>query len=121
MLIKTLQQAKRLTKIVIGFTILLAGIVMLVTPGPGWLAIGFGLFLLAEFAWARRLLNHLKEQGGRIRDAVFYSNGPAKPPRFVWARRLLDYLKELGARIRDAVYSSGNSKNPPDPPAASPK
>lgn len=77
MWLKTLQQAKRLIKVVVGFTILLAGVVMLVTPGPGWVAIALGLAILAaEFVWARRLLDHLKEQGGKIRDAVFSSNGP---------------------------------------------
>jgi len=38
---------KRFFKIVIGFTLLLLGVVMLVTPGPGWVAIGLGLMLLA--------------------------------------------------------------------------
>jgi uncharacterized protein (TIGR02611 family) len=82
MWLKTLQQAKRLIKIVIGFTLLLAGTVMLVTPGPGWVAIFAGLALLAaaEIIWARRLLHHLKAQGGKLRDAVFSSNGPKNPP-----------------------------------------
>jgi hypothetical protein len=44
---------------------------MIVTPGPGWLTIILGLGLLAaEFVWARRLLDHMKEQGLRIRDTV---------------------------------------------------
>ncbi|MCL4522694.1 MAG: PGPGW domain-containing protein, partial [Acidobacteria bacterium] len=69
MLIKTLQQAKRVIKIVVGFTILLAGVVMLVTPGPGWVAIFGGLAILAaEFVWARRLLDHLKHHGGKLRE-----------------------------------------------------
>ena len=81
MWLKTLQQAKRLIKIVVGFTVLLAGAVMLVTPGPGWVVIALGLAILAaEFVWARRLLNHLKEQGVRIRDAVFSSGGAKNPP-----------------------------------------
>ena len=80
MLIKTLQQAKRLIKIVVGFTILLAGVVMLVTPGPGWVAIFAGLAILAaEFVWAKRLLDHLKAQGGRLRDAVFSNNSKKSP------------------------------------------
>jgi uncharacterized protein (TIGR02611 family) len=80
MLVKTLQQAKRLIKIVVGFTVLLAGIVMLVTPGPGWLAIFAGLAMLAaaEILWARRLLEHLKHRGGKIRDALFSSNNAKK-------------------------------------------
>jgi len=72
MWIKSVQQAKRVLKIVFGFTLLALGAVMILTPGPGWLTILLGLGVLAaEFVWARRLLNHLKEQGGRIRDAVF--------------------------------------------------
>lgn len=68
---RTVQQAKRFFKILIGFTLLLAGGVMLVTPGPGWITIALGLAVLAaEFVWARRLLERLKEQGVRLRDSV---------------------------------------------------
>jgi uncharacterized protein (TIGR02611 family) len=71
MLIKSFQQAKRLLKILFGFTLLALGVVMIVTPGPGWLTILLALGILAaEFVWARRLLNHLKEQGSRLRDVV---------------------------------------------------
>lgn len=72
MLIRSLQQAKRILKIVFGFTLLVIGIVMIVTPGPGWLTILLALGILAaEFVWARRLLDRLKEQGVRLRDTVF--------------------------------------------------
>jgi uncharacterized protein (TIGR02611 family) len=71
MLFKTLQQTKRFLKILFGFTLLALGVLMIVTPGPGWLTIILGLGLLAaEFVWARRLLDHMKEQGLRIRDTV---------------------------------------------------
>jgi uncharacterized protein (TIGR02611 family) len=74
MWVKSLQQAKRLLKIVFGFTLLAAGIIMIVTPGPGWLVILLALGVLAaEFVWAQRLLNRLKEQGNRIRKTVFRS------------------------------------------------
>ena len=74
MFLKTVLQVKRFFKIVIGFTLLLLGVVMLVTPGPGWVAIGLGLALLAaEFVWARRLLDRIKEQGVKIKDSVFPS------------------------------------------------
>jgi uncharacterized protein (TIGR02611 family) len=64
----SLQQAKRLVKIVFGFTLLVLGVIMLVTPGPGAVAIGFGLALLAaEFVWAQRLLNRLKAEGNRLK------------------------------------------------------
>jgi uncharacterized protein (TIGR02611 family) len=65
---ESLQAAKRLVKIVVGFTLLVVGTIMLLTPGPGLLTIGFGLALLAaEFVWARRLLNSLKTQGDRLK------------------------------------------------------
>ncbi|MBZ5496535.1 MAG: PGPGW domain-containing protein [Acidobacteriia bacterium] len=62
---------KRIAKIVIGFALLLAGLVMLVTPGPGWVTIAVGLALLStEFRWARHLLDRIKEKGIQLRDAV---------------------------------------------------
>ncbi|HKV04879.1 MAG TPA: PGPGW domain-containing protein [Candidatus Acidoferrales bacterium] len=72
MVIKTLQQAKRFLKILFGFTLLALGVVMLVTPGPGWLTIFLALGVLAaEFVWARRLLDRLKDHGERLRASVF--------------------------------------------------
>jgi uncharacterized protein (TIGR02611 family) len=42
---------------VFGFLVVLAGLAMLVLPGPGLLVIAIGLGILAlEFAWAERLL-----------------------------------------------------------------
>jgi uncharacterized protein (TIGR02611 family) len=70
-MIKTMQQAKRFLKILFGFTLLAIGVVMLVTPGPGWITIMLALGVLAaEYVWARRLLEKLKEQGLRLRDSI---------------------------------------------------
>jgi uncharacterized protein (TIGR02611 family) len=67
--------AKRYLKIATGFTLLSVGVILLVTPGPGWLTILFALSVLAaEFVWARRLLDHVKKQGGRLREAVLPSD-----------------------------------------------
>ena len=78
MWIRSLQQAKRFLRILFGFTLLALGVAMIVTPGPGWLTIVLGLGVLAaEFVWARRLLNHLKAQGERLRSTVFSRNGRA--------------------------------------------
>ncbi len=77
MLIKTLQQAKRVLKIVFGFTMLLTGVITLITPGPGWLIIGLALGVLAaEFVWARRLLERMKEQGVKVREFVLARQNP---------------------------------------------
>lgn len=71
MFFRSVDQVRRFFKILAGFTLLGAGAVMLVTPGPGWPVIFLGLTLLAaEFVWARRLMNHMKEQGTRIKDTV---------------------------------------------------
>ena len=71
MAISTLQQAKRVVKIVAGFTLLLVGIALLVLPGPGWVTIFLGLALLAaEFTWARRLLDRLKQTAGHVGEAA---------------------------------------------------
>ena len=68
---KTLQQAKRFLRILMGFTLLAIGVVLLVGPGPGWLVILLGLGLLAaEFVWARRLLDSMKEKAVRLRKFV---------------------------------------------------
>ncbi len=66
-----LHLTKRIVKMIFGFGLLLAGIIMLVTPGPGWAAIFGGLFILAsEFHWARRLLDYLKGRFRQLRDAA---------------------------------------------------
>jgi len=56
--VRTLPQAKRVTKIVIGFTLLLVGIVLIVLPGPATVVIPLSLAILAgEFVWAKKLLD----------------------------------------------------------------
>jgi uncharacterized protein (TIGR02611 family) len=72
MIVRTVEQVRRAFRIVAGFTLLLVGVVMIVTPGPGWLVIFLGLSLLAaEFIWARRLMERMKREGERVRDAVW--------------------------------------------------
>lgn len=48
---------------VLGGAIVLAGLVLVPAPGPGWLVVFSGLAVLAtEFAWARRLLTHARRR-----------------------------------------------------------
>jgi len=71
MILRTVEQVRRVFLILAGFTLLLAGVIMLVTPGPGMLVIFLGLGMLAaEFVWARRLMDRIKRQGIRLKDAV---------------------------------------------------
>lgn len=47
----------------VGITILLAGLVMLITPGPALAVIPIGLFILAlEFSWAESALERSLQQ-----------------------------------------------------------
>ena len=65
------KSAKRYLKIALGFTLLALGLLMILTPGPGWLTILLALSVLAaEYVWARRLLDRLKAQSDRLRSAV---------------------------------------------------
>ena len=58
----TYKAAKRIAIAVVGGTVVLLGIIMIVTPGPGLVGIAVGLAILAvEFAWARRWLKRLRE------------------------------------------------------------
>lgn len=71
MFFRTIDQVRRFFKILGGFTLLLIGGIMLLTPGPGWLVIFLGLTVLAaEFVWARRLMDRMKHQGNRLKDSV---------------------------------------------------
>jgi uncharacterized protein (TIGR02611 family) len=67
--VETLNQAKRVIVAVVGFTVLLAGVAMIILPGPAFIVIPLGLAILAtEFVWARNLLKKVKEKIGVTKD-----------------------------------------------------
>jgi uncharacterized protein (TIGR02611 family) len=71
MFFRSIDQVRRFSKIFGGFTLLAVGVVMIFTPAPGWPVILLGLTLLAaEFVWAKRLMDHMKNQGTRLKDTV---------------------------------------------------
>ena len=58
----TYKAARRIVVGVLGVTVLLIGVVMLVTPGPALVVIPIGLAILSiEFTWARAWLKRLRE------------------------------------------------------------
>lgn len=62
----------------IGSTFLILGLIMLVTPGPGWAIIFLGLIILAsEFAWVSRLI-------APVRVKILKAVSGRKRPRLVW-------------------------------------
>jgi uncharacterized protein (TIGR02611 family) len=73
----TYKLARRIVIFVVGVTVLVVGIIMLVTPGPALVVIPMGLAILGmEFAWARYWLHKLRRSisvnnlNGRLKRAV---------------------------------------------------
>lgn len=62
----TYATGRRIVITIVGVSVLLLGVVMIVTPGPAIVLIPFGLAILAiEFVWARRWLRKLREMISR--------------------------------------------------------
>jgi tellurite resistance protein TerC len=67
---RTLRQVKKLVVAVVGFTMLIAGIAMIVLPGPAFIFIPAVLAILAtEFLWAKKLLQKVKEKLRRDKES----------------------------------------------------
>ncbi len=79
------RSGKRIAVTVVGLLLLLAGLVMMVTPGPGILLILAGLAVLAtEYVWAERALSMAKDKARQARDiATGRTRGSSgtRPPR----------------------------------------
>lgn len=57
--------------VIAGFTVLLAGIAMLLLPGPALAVIPVGLAILSlEFAWAGRLLEKALEKAEKAKESA---------------------------------------------------
>jgi tellurite resistance protein TerC len=71
----TYKIARRIVITIVGSTILLLGIIMIVTPGPAFVFIPVGLAILGlEFAWARSWLR-------RLRESISSNNSNARAKR----------------------------------------
>jgi uncharacterized protein (TIGR02611 family) len=73
--------ARRWVRIIMGFTVILIGLVLAIPgiPGPGALIIFGGLAVLAtEYAWARRYLQKFKKGGEKLGAILF---GKKKTPQ----------------------------------------
>jgi tellurite resistance protein TerC len=80
----TLHQVRRLIILVIGGTIVLLGLVLLITPGPALLVIPIGLAILGrEFVWAKKMCDKLQETGNDLVEKVRRrpKNGTKNPPK----------------------------------------
>jgi uncharacterized protein (TIGR02611 family) len=74
------RNGKRIGITIAGFAVMIAGVVLLVLPGPGWLLIFAGLAILStEYLWARRLLSTAKDKADQAKNAVLQrKNGRAE-------------------------------------------
>jgi tellurite resistance protein TerC len=62
MIAKTYKMARRITVLVVGFSVLAIGIALIVLPGPAFVVIPIGLAILSvEFAWARLWLRKIRQ------------------------------------------------------------
>jgi hypothetical protein len=62
-------QTKRVARLTAGFGLIIVGSVLMIpgVPGPGFIPFLIGLSLLAaEFAWARRLRDRLKQAAEKV-------------------------------------------------------
>ena len=68
---RSLDTAWRMLVFTLGLTLVVAGVMMLVIPGPGWATVILGLVVLAsEFTWASRVLDPVKEAAHRASEAA---------------------------------------------------
>jgi uncharacterized protein (TIGR02611 family) len=64
-----LNNAWRIAVFTVGMAVLLAGVAMLILPGPGWAAIFVGFAILAtEFTWAKCALMWAKDKASTAKD-----------------------------------------------------
>jgi uncharacterized protein (TIGR02611 family) len=68
---RSLNHGYRVTVGIVGGIVVAFGLATIPLPGPGWLTVIAGLFVLAtEFMWAERLLEYTKRQVKRWTDWV---------------------------------------------------
>jgi uncharacterized protein (TIGR02611 family) len=81
------RSTKRAVVMCVGMGLLVAGVVMLVTPGPGIVLLVAGLAVLAtEFVWAERMLDKAKTHAATATDKVPGSARVKVAARRLWRR-----------------------------------
>jgi tellurite resistance protein TerC len=67
----TYKAARRIVVGLVGLTVLVIGVIMIVTPGPALVVIPVGLAILSiEFAWARAWLRRLRESISNLNSSA---------------------------------------------------
>ncbi|MEO5679268.1 MAG: PGPGW domain-containing protein [Acidimicrobiales bacterium] len=82
------RQAYRMIVLVVGLTVVAAGIAMFVLPGPGILVVIAGLAILAtEFVWARLLLQRARGYAAKAKEKALGQGGLGAITKRVTGRR----------------------------------
>ena len=59
--------ARKIVIAVVGVTVVLIGVMLILTPGPAFVVVPAGLAILGmEFAWARRWLQTLRDRAASV-------------------------------------------------------
>lgn len=75
------RSGKRVAITVVGGAVLVAGLFMLVLPGPGILVVLAGLAILGtEYAWARRAMDAARRRAKDVAARVRRRRAAGKPP-----------------------------------------
>lgn len=75
----TLKAIKKGGVFLLGVIVLVAGLILLVIPGPGLLVIIAGLLILStEFDWAKRYLHQARQKLKEVKDSVKAKNTERK-------------------------------------------
>ncbi|MGC9326368.1 MAG: TerC/Alx family metal homeostasis membrane protein [Candidatus Hinthialibacter sp.] len=72
----TWRQVRKIVVLVVGFSVVLVGVIMLVLPGPAFVVIPTGIAILSiEFAWAKRLFQRIQDYFMKAKEIfVYYIN-----------------------------------------------
>jgi uncharacterized protein (TIGR02611 family) len=85
----------RIAWVAAGFIVVVAGLVMVVFPGPALVVIPIGLAMLSlEFAWAERLLDSTLERGVEAKDMAM---GASRRQKIVGIAAIVCALAAAGA------------------------
>ncbi len=108
------RSSKRAVVFVVGVTLLVVGLIMFVTPGPGILLLVAGLAVLAsEFAWAEHLLDKAKEQAAKAGSSAQKVPGVSRVTSFLG--RL---VPRRWRRTAEDVSTPATGADPTEAPAA---
>lgn len=68
---RSVKLARKVGVALVGFPVIVAGVAMLVLPGPGLLVILLGLLIISwEFDWAKRYVDKVRAQLDKVAEAA---------------------------------------------------